>query len=172
MLDVQCGASAADAGIGVRVVRRASHATAWKLAQRPANQLIPTPNRHLAVQVCVHRCGLHSQPGCLPFTFYPAMPGNSTACPDEKWQVQRPAMAAAVGQEAADRRFEGAVRCGGRRGMWQSQPQRMWPFLLASLQAFQLSTAAQGPPPPPSAVPWNAGLQGGVPADHAGPICA
>lgn len=64
-----------------------------------------------ATQVYVHRCGLHSQPGRLPFTFYPAMPGNSTACPQEKWEVQRPAMAAAVGEDAADRRFQGAARC-------------------------------------------------------------
>ncbi len=59
----------------------------------------------------MYRCGLHSQPGRLPFTFYPAMPGNSTACPQEKWEVQRPVMAAAVGEEAADRRFQGAARC-------------------------------------------------------------
>lgn len=70
------------------------------------------PANRLPAQVHVHRCGLHSQAGCLPFTLYPTMPGNSTAYPREKWEVQRPAMAAAVGQEAADRRFQGATRCG------------------------------------------------------------
>lgn len=66
----------------------------------------------------MHRCGLHAQPGHLPFTFYPAMPGNSTTRPQEKWEVQRRAMAAAVGREAADRRFQGATRCEvGRSGV-------------------------------------------------------
>lgn len=63
------------------------------------------------IQVQVHRCGLHALPGHLPFTFYPAMPGNSTIRPQEKWEVQRRAMAAAVGRKAADRRFHGASRC-------------------------------------------------------------
>lgn len=64
-------------------------------------------------QVTVHRCGLHSAPGPLPFTFYPAMPGNSTARPDEKWAGQRLAMAARMGAAAADARFAGAaaVQC-------------------------------------------------------------
>lgn len=65
---------------------------------------------HTPLQVCVHRCGLHSQPGTLSFTFYPAMPGNSTTLPGEKWDNQRPVMAASMGQALADRAFEGASR--------------------------------------------------------------
>jgi hypothetical protein len=65
---------------------------------------------HTPLQVCVHRCGLHSQPGTLSFTFYPAMPGNSTTLPREKWDNQRPVMAASMGQTLADRAFEGASR--------------------------------------------------------------
>jgi hypothetical protein len=38
------------------------------------------------------------------------MPGNSTARPAEKWVVQRRAMAATMGQAAADRCFQGASR--------------------------------------------------------------
>jgi hypothetical protein len=46
----------------------------------------------------------------MPFTFYPAMPGNSTSAPEEKWAVQRDAMAALMGQHAADMCFQGASR--------------------------------------------------------------
>lgn len=61
-------------------------------------------------QVTVLNCGLHSRPGLLALTYYPTMPGNSTARPGEKWAAQRPAMAAAMGQAAADRCFQGASR--------------------------------------------------------------
>lgn len=63
----------------------------------------------LLLQATVLRCGLHSVPGSLPFTFYPAMPGNSTAAPAEKWEHQRPAMAALMGPAAADACFRGAT---------------------------------------------------------------
>ena len=62
------------------------------------------------MQVTVLRCGLHSAPGTLPFTFYPAMPGNSTAAPREKWEHQRASMVASMGAAAAERRFQGAAR--------------------------------------------------------------
>lgn len=63
----------------------------------------------LLLQATVLRCSLHSAPGSLPFTFYPAMPGNSTAAPAEKWEHQRPAMAALMGPAAADSCFQGAA---------------------------------------------------------------
>lgn len=62
------------------------------------------------MQVTILRCGLHSRPGLLPLTYYPVMPGNSTARPGEKWAEQRPAMVAAMGQAAANRCFQGATR--------------------------------------------------------------
>lgn len=73
------------------------------------------------VQVTVHRRALHSAPGMLPLTFYPRMPGNSTARPGEKWGWQRPRMAARMGRGAADACFQGACRragagAQGRRG--------------------------------------------------------
>lgn len=61
----------------------------------------------------VIRCGLHSHPSpSLPFTYYPAMPGNSTFAAADKWEVQRPRMAALMGQAAADRCFQSASRWG------------------------------------------------------------
>lgn len=142
------------------------------------------PANRLPAQVRVHRCGLHSQAGCLPFTLYPAMPGNSTAYPREKWEVQRPAMAAAVGQEAADRRFQGATRCGMGS-----------PGLLMDGSCTRLGWKVQAPSPPRVPQPtwghWNAaqlvcpslpsisppsnparGTQSGVPRHFAGAVCA
>lgn len=48
---------------------------------------------------------LHSHPGPLTLTYYPAMPGNSTAKPGEKWVHQRQHMAPGAAVSA----FEGAV---------------------------------------------------------------
>ena len=73
-------------------------------------QLLYLLLRPAPLQVTVLQCGLHSRPGLLPLTYYPAMPGNSTARSAEKWAVQRPAMAAPMGQAAADHCFQGASR--------------------------------------------------------------
>ncbi|KAL4436583.1 hypothetical protein ABPG75_003722 [Micractinium tetrahymenae] len=75
-----------------------------------ANVLEANLREHgVADKVMVLRLGLHSAPGSLDFTFYPAMPGNSTAAPAEKWEHQRPAMAALMGSAAADACFQGAA---------------------------------------------------------------
>lgn len=67
---------------------------------------IPLPGCLLpCAQVRVVPCALASHPGPLRLTFYPAMPGNSTARPAEKWAAQRRHMAPG----AAERAFQGAA---------------------------------------------------------------
>lgn len=79
------------------------------IACPPSSPKCSHRNLTIPKQVSVHRYGLHSTPGTLPFTFYPAMPGNSTACPHEKWHWQRPLMAARMGPAATDACFAGAA---------------------------------------------------------------
>lgn len=93
------------------------------------------------------RCGLHSAPGCLRFTFYPAMPGNSTAAPAEKWEHQRPAMAALMGSAMADACFQGAATW-VQRGLHDSVMQQFdwlgqgFCFLCARLKSLRASLLA------------------------------
>ena len=57
----------------------------------------------LAGRVTVVRAGLGATAGTRRFTFFPHMPGNSTAHPREKWVLQGPAMRAGASA------FEGAA---------------------------------------------------------------
>eukprot|EP00887_Chlorella_sp_A99_P007448 scaffold2.g7448.t1 len=67
--------------------------------------------RHgLADRVMVVCCGLHAEEGSLPFTFYPRMPGNTTAKPTEKWEHQLPAMAAGLADAASAEAWFAGVR--------------------------------------------------------------
>lgn len=62
------------------------------------------PAHRLLRQVHIVSAALHSHPGLLRLTYYPKMPGNSTAKPEEKWLHQRRAMT----EEAAVHAFRSA----------------------------------------------------------------
>lgn len=63
-----------------------------KRADQPGSIPNCLPARCPPRQVHIVPAALHFRPGLLRLTYYPKMPGNSTAKPEEKWLHQRRAM--------------------------------------------------------------------------------